>query len=76
MKRKSNITKRDRDLFNALTSGKFNNFALFSCFVNGKPSVAIIAVNPDDANEQYNLTPLFVKPTPDMVLTDHEGRKA
>lgn len=67
----TNITKEHRDLFTAMTSGRFNNFALFSCFVGGKPTVAIIAVNQD--GEEYTITPLFVAITPDMVLTDHDG---
>jgi len=41
----TNITDTHRDAFDALTSGRFDNFALFSCFANGEPAVAIVAVN-------------------------------
>ena len=67
----SNITPGHRQAFDALTSGQYSNFALFSCFVNGEPAAAIIAV--DEQGEQFNLLPLFVSVTPGMVLTDHDG---
>ena len=67
----TNITSRHREAFEALTSGQYRNFALFSCFVNGEPAAAIIAV--DDRGEQVNLLPLFVSVTPGMMLTDHDG---
>ena len=31
----TNITPAHRDAFEALTSGDYDNLALFSCFVNG-----------------------------------------
>lgn len=68
----TNITKEHRDSFNALTSGNFANFALFSCFVNGEPASAIVAVN-KPAGDEYQITPLFVSITPGMKLIDHEG---
>ena len=49
------------------------NFALFSCFVNGQPAPAIVAVNPN--GDEYNITPLFVAVTDDMILTDHDGQQ-
>lgn len=67
----TNITTRHREAFDALTSGQYSNFALFSCFVNGEPAAAIIAV--DDRGEQVNLLPLFVSVTPGMMLADHDG---
>ena len=67
----TNITKEHRDAFEALTSGRFDNFALFSCFIAGEPAAAIVAVNRD--GEDYPITPLFVAVTPGMVLTDHDG---
>jgi hypothetical protein len=71
----TNITPEIKEHFEALSSGKFNNFALFSCFVNGQPAAAIVAVtDEDDAN--YRITPLFVSLTPNMVLTDHDGAVA
>ena len=70
----TNITPEHRQAFDALTSGEYRNFALFSCFVNGEPASAIIAV--DDRGAQINLLPLFVSVTPSMVLTDHDGTPA
>lgn len=68
----TNITAEHRAAFEALTSGAYDNFALFSCFVAGEPAAAIVAVN--RAGEEYTIRPLFVAITPDMVLTDHDGR--
>lgn len=67
----TNITKEHREVFEALTSGAYRNFALFSCFVNGEPGTAIVAVNEDGGS--YNITPLFVSVTPGMALADHDG---
>jgi hypothetical protein len=69
----TNITAQHRDAFEALTSGTYENFALFSCTVNGAPASAIVAVNRD--GDDYTITPLFVSVTPDMILADHDGRK-
>lgn len=71
-KPKTNITKQHREQFNALTSGKFDNFCLFSCFLNGKPTASICAVTKD--GEEFIITPMFVAVTDDMVLMDHDGR--
>ncbi len=68
----TNITPCHRNTFNALTSGKYTNFALFSCFVDGEPAAAIVAINAD--GEVYNVQPLFVSVTEKMILTDHEGK--
>lgn len=70
----TNINDAHRRAFEALTSGEYRNFALFSCFVNGKPSVAIVTVNEDGPG--YQIAPLFVGITDDMTLTDHDGREA
>lgn len=72
----TNITPAHRDAFNAMLSGKYDNFALFSCFVNGEPTSAItvVTVNPD--TDEQILTPLVVFITDGMVLEDHDGRKA
>jgi hypothetical protein len=67
----TNITQAHRDAFEALRDGAVSNFALLSCFVNGEPTAAIVAVNSDGAD--YALTPLFVSVTDAMHLTDHEG---
>ena len=39
----TNITADHCAAFEALTSGDYANFALFSCFVNGEPAAAIVA---------------------------------
>ena len=70
----TNITPQHKDAFEAMVSGRYRNFALFSCFVNGEPASAIVAVNRD--GEDYTVTPLFVSLTPGMALTDHDGRAA
>ena len=68
----TNITADHRAAFEALVSGDYANFALFSCFVNGEPAAAIIAVNRD--GDGYAITPLFVSVTPSLTLTDHDGQ--
>jgi hypothetical protein len=70
----TNITADHRAAFEALVSGDYANFALFSCFVNGEPAAAIIAVNQD--GDGYAITPLFVSVTPSLTLTDHDGQSA
>lgn len=42
----TNITAEHRAAFEALTSGRFDNFALFSCFIGGEPAAAIVALTP------------------------------
>jgi hypothetical protein len=70
----TNITADHRAAFEALTSGDYANFALFSCFVNGEPAAAIVAVNQD--GDDYAITPLFVSITPALILADHDGQSA
>ena len=70
----SNITPDHCAAFEALTSGYYANFALFSCFVNGEPAAAIAAVNRD--GDGYAITPLFVSITPSITLTEHDGKPA
>jgi len=70
----TNITADHCAAFEALTSGDYANFALFSCFVNGEPAAAIAAVNRD--GDGYTITPLFVSVTPSLTLTDHDGQSA
>ena len=57
----TNITAEHRAAFEALSSGGLDNFALFSCFVNGEPVAAIVSVNRD--GEEHLITPLFVSVT-------------
>lgn len=70
----TNITEQHRAAFAALTSGDYCNFALFSCFADGEPTAAIVAVQETD--EAFLIHPLFVAVTETMELTDHDGRRA
>jgi hypothetical protein len=70
----TNITQEHLAAFEALVSGDYANFALFSCFVNGEPASAIVAINANGNN--YDVTPLFVSVTPSLELTDHDGKFA
>ena len=77
----TNITEEHKRVFEALKRGEYRNFALFSCFVNGEPAVAIAAVLPappevPDDEPGSLIRPLFVSVTPTMRLTDHDGRAA
>lgn len=72
MKTKTNISLKHEEDFNALTSGKYNNFALFSCFLDGEPTSAIVCIN-EDVNGNKTITPMFMALTNKMKLTDHEG---
>lgn len=69
----TNITSEIKKAFDALTSGKYNNFALFSCFVDGEPSATIVAITKE--GKEYIIHPLFVAITPGMMLTDHDGNE-
>ena len=77
----TNITEDHRRAFEALTSGRFDNFCLVSCFVDGEATAAIATVNvsppaEDGGEPDYIITPLFVCPTAAMTLTDHDAREA
>lgn len=67
----THITQNHREAFQALTSGDYDNFALFSCLVDGEPASAIVAIHREA--EDYLITPLFVSVTDTMVLRDHDG---
>jgi hypothetical protein len=69
----TNITAAHREAFEALRDGSFTNFAIFSCFVDGK-AAAIVSINQEGGD--YLITPLFVSITDTMVLTDHDGGPA
>jgi hypothetical protein len=69
----TNILPQHMAAFHALSSGMFDNFALFSCFVNGEPSSAIVHVHREGEGGMCRITPLFVAVTDGMVLTDHDG---
>ena len=77
----TNITDEHRHAFQALTSGDYDNFALFSCTANGHPAAAIAAVTaqpPSDGTgeDDYIVTPMFVSVGPGITLVDHDGREA
>lgn len=63
--------------FDALRNPGYQNFALFSCFYNGHPTAAIVAVERSGAGpdgEEFKVTPLYVRYDPKyMTLTDHDG---
>lgn len=62
----TNITAEHRAALEALVSGDYANFGLFSCFANGEPAAAIVAINQDGDN--CAITPLFVSVTPSLQL--------
>ena len=73
----TNIRPEHISAFEALTSGEHDNFALFSCFLDGEPAVAIVVVTPPEIEGgECQITPLFVDVTEGMVLTDHDGTPA
>ncbi len=77
----TNITSEHKRAFEALTSGKHDNFALFSCYLNNEPAAAIVAVTVQPPDQQgheaeHDIHPLFVSVTPAMHLADHDDRKA
>ncbi len=59
----TNITAEHRSAFEALTSGDYANFALFSCFADGQPSAAICAVT-EQAGEYPSARCSCRSPTP------------
>lgn len=74
---RTNIRPEHVSAFEALTSGDQDNFALFSCFLDGEPVSAIVAVTPPNApGDEYLIIPLFVSVTDAMSLTDHDGDAA
>ena len=77
----TNITEEHRRAFAALPSGEHDNFAQFSRFCGGSPAAAIVAVGrrppaEEGGEPEFELRPLFVSITDDMVLTDHDGHEA
>lgn len=68
------ITDEIKADFAAIRDNNYGNIALFSCKVNGIPTVAIVAVTEDDKN--YSVVPMFVAVTKDMVLEAPDGQIA
>ena len=74
----THITDEHRRAFEALTSGRYENFCLFSCEAK-HPAAAIAAVTveppPDGTGEaEYIVTPLFVSVGPGIVLVARQAR--
>lgn len=70
----TNIRPEHISAFEALTSREHENFELFSCFLDGEPTVAIVAVTlPESDRNEHQITPRFVGITEGMVLADHDG---
>ena len=74
----TNITEEHRTALEALTSGEYDKFALFSCFLNGQPAAAIVAVTahlPDDKDgeSEFHIKPLFVSIVDGLVGALHKG---
>ena len=78
MSETTNITEEHRRAFEALTSGKFDNFCLFSCTANGHPA-ATVTVQPSSdrtGEDEYLIAPLSVSMGTGIALLDHDGREA
>ena len=76
----ANVTDEHRRAIEALTGGRYENFALVSCFCVREPTAAIatVTVHPageDGGEDEYLITPLFVPVLPGMRLTCHDGRE-
>ncbi len=63
------LTSAESELFNALTSGKYNNFALLRCELDGKESACIVALN-GDKSDAILIRPLAVILTADSPLLE------
>ncbi|MCY3670917.1 MAG: hypothetical protein OXH14_07525, partial [Alphaproteobacteria bacterium] len=73
----TNITEEHRRAPDALKSGRYDNFCLFSCYVDREPAAAIAALSvpePDGGSEtEYGINPLFVSVTPATRLAHRHG---
>ena len=77
----TNITHEHCRAFEALTSGRYENFSLVSCYCAGEPAAAIatVTVHPageDGGEDEYLITPFFVSAVLGIRLTGHDGRKS
>ena len=57
----TNITEEHRNAFEPLTSGHYDNFALFSCFLNDQP-VAIVAATAHQPDDKDGETEFHIRP--------------
>ena len=72
----TNITREHEEAFEAAVAGVFaGRTGLLSCFLDGRPTVAIVnvAMEPDG---DARITPLFVYVTDELAgrITDHDGQ--
>ncbi len=76
----SNITEKHIDAFEAiLDPERRKEFALYSCFVDGHPTTAIVHMTDDpneDNPERVRVAPVFMAVTADMKITNHQGVEA
>ena len=76
----TNITEEHKRAFDALKSGRYDNFCRFSCYVDGEPGAVVAAVSvhePDGGGAtEYGIHSLFVLVRPAMRLTDVDGIEA
>ena len=77
----TNIIVKHRSAFEALTSGKYDNFALFCCRCNDQPAAAIVAITAHQLDgkhgeAEFHVKPLLISVTPEVKLTDHDGCEA
>ena len=63
----TNITEDHRRAFEALTSGRFHNFCLVSCFVDGEPTAPIAAVNVTPPAEDGGEPEYLISPLPELT---------
>ena len=72
---RTHITDEHRRAFEALTSGRYENFCLFSCEANGHPAAVTVEPPPGGTGEaEYIVTPLFVSVGPGIVLVARQAR--
>ncbi|MDE2932744.1 MAG: hypothetical protein OXS47_02600 [Chloroflexota bacterium] len=74
----TNITDQHRETFDALTAGENGDYCLVSCFVDGEPAAAIVALSlgpptPEHPDGELIFTPFFVTPTPGMTFDIDDG---
>ena len=70
----TNIQPWHRTAFDALVGGESQGMALFSCFMNGEPTAAIVNIT-QHGEDDFRIIPMFVAVTPGMTLTNHENEE-
>ena len=77
----TNISDQHCEAFEALTSGHYDNFALFSYVLDGRPAAANVSLtahqsDDKDRETEFHIKPLFVSIADGIVLTDHDVHEA